>query len=763
MAAPAEVSGPEPRERVDVRPPRRSDPRITQTLVLVLFTVASFVGAGLLFLVQPMAAKMVLPALGGTPAVWNTAMLFFQAMLLAGYGYAHLTTMRLGPRRQALVHAPVLFLPLLVLPFVGPSATPDALFGSMELAVLVLFFAMVGLPFFVVATASPLLQRWLADTDHPAGRDPYFLYAAGNAGSLLALLSYPFVVERVLDTSRQAWLWTGGYALFAALGLACVVVVRRSRRAPAPPAVGERGPAAATAAARPVWRARLGWIACAFIPSSLLLGVTTYLSTDIAAAPLLWVVPLALYLLTYIVAFAGWAPLTLLGRVVPVLVVALLASILLRVQEPVVPIVVLHLGALLAVGLLAHGRVAAARPAPARLTEFYFMLSLGGVLGGVFNALVAPVAFTSLVEYPLVLVLALALGPQVAPAARRLLGVLSPRVLPPVAGFLAVLLGLLLVATRAEVGPLGLAAVVLLAGAVAGALFSAAERVPRVTLAGGLAVLVVVLSSPGAALVAERTFFGVHRVSLDDERHVLSHGTTVHGMESFAAGLAGEPLSYYSRGGPFGDVAAATVAGGADARVAVVGLGTGALAAYGEAGQRYDFYEIDPVVAELARDPELFTYLSRTRADATVVLGDGRLALADAEGDYDLIVLDAFSSDAIPVHLLTREAVELYLDKLAPGGALVFHISNRFLDLEPVLAATARELGLVSLVGTHRVAEGDADHGYATSSQWLVMSSYGADLLALEDTPRWAAAQTTPHVAGWTDAYSNIVSVLRRW
>jgi SAM-dependent methyltransferase len=655
---------------------------------LWLHTTAVFVAAALLFVVEPMVAKMLLPSFGGTPAVWAISLVFFQAVLLAGYAFAHLSFRLLPVRRQALAQLGLLLLPLLLLPIALPGNAAPAAGADPSLWLLWILVLMVGLPFFAVTTASPVLQRWFSETGAAGSRDPYFLYAAGNAGSLIGLLAYPTLIEPTLTLHQQARLWTAGYAIFVVLAGLC------ARRMLAGEGVAATGTVTEAAPAIPK-TTRLRWIALAALPSALMLGATTYLTTDVAAVPLLWVIPLALYLLSFVAAFARRPPLSpsAVSRAAVVSSLAVAASLLLAalvptLQLPIWVLVTVHGANLFFIALLVHGRLAAERPAPERLTEFYLLLSTGGVLGGILAALVAPAVFSSVVEYPLALVLCLvlrpgSLRPPKAGPLRRNADLLLP---------FAVLVGTLFLA-KSTAGPLRL---VPLLAVAAVACFAA--RPLRFAL--GVGALLLITSVPPASLVSDRTFFGVIRVEQDGSKHVLVHGTTVHGVESFARGQRGEPLSYYTRQGPLGQLFRAYE--GRIARVAAVGLGSGALAAYGRPGDSFTFYEIDPAVARIAVDPRYFSFVHDSRASVRIVIGDGRLELQGApDRSYDLIVLDAFSSDSVPVHLLTREAAQLYLRKLRPGGLLAYHVSSRFFDLEPVVGGVGGAPGAPARGANH--------------------------------------------------------------
>lgn len=910
----------------------------------LVFALTLFLSATLLFLVQPMIAKMILPKFGGTPAVWNTCMVFFQAALLAGYGYAHAVPAWLGIRRQVLVHVGLLVLPFVVLPIaVSENYAPPSEAYPIPY-VLALLLLTVGLPFFVVSTSAPLLQKWFANTGHPAAGDPYFLYAASNLGSMVALIGYPALVEPYLRLQSQGWLWTAGYAVLLAATAICAWLVYKTApatllaEAPATETSPTNGSAPSSEAAnesdqplphedtgavrskkRKAKRKqfadataktsrnavtikdrtaatsrtdgfveedrldevtpgrRLYWVALAFVPSSLMLGVTTYLTTDIAAIPLLWVIPLALYLCSFILVFSQSprrVEMALLGSLIelapagqrpkwreaiaggvghkalillmPVAILLLIFMILSKVQPAKITTVFeLHLATLFLVAMVCHGELARDRPAARYLTEFYLWMSLGGVLGGMFNALLAPLVFTQISEYRLALVLACLVLPTLgAPEKGRWTRIMDIG-LPAVLGMLAV--GLVvkrwidalgnLSKTEGEkytfwtpvksfldqlrplpdwesgwylwLGLLGLAA------AVAYIVFTRKERLDRIidvetALALGVLSAAIMIRPPesavewyykalerlpeklgqmlvvsderlmaiitfglpalfcyifverpvrfalcvGAFLLAgtvdadlktntvlhrERSFFGAINVKVARTYdqifnprlmcdHTLTHGTTLHGEQhfysdtevfsAFALGLGScnpletasvdlvgqhmldrrrEALTYYHRRGPIGQVIDELERRGKPA-IAVVGLGTGTLASYGQPGQTFTYYEIDPAVRRIAYNRDWFTYLGDALdrgVNLKVDMGDARLRLGRSQDPpYGLIAVDAFSSDAIPVHLITREALQLYMNKLADDGIVAFHISNRHLNLEPVLVNLAREDGL---------------------------------------------------------------------
>jgi hypothetical protein len=753
------------------------------------------VGATLLFAMQPMVGKMILPLLGGTPAVWSTCMVFFQAALLGGYAYAHASTARLRPSRQALLHLAVLAAPLAVLPL---AVNPRWLRGGEAhpvLDVLTLLSVSVGLPFLVVSATAPLLQQWFTRTGHPAARDPYFLYAASNLGSMLALLGYPTLVEPRLPLQGPGWLtqttlWSAGYGVLAALTALCALALWWKPARAGPPAAEA---ADAPAEPAPGWRRRVHWIALAFVPSSLLLGATTYITTDLAAVPLLWVLPLAIYLLTFILAFGRW-PRVLHRVVVAITLPLVLLVIFLMVAslpERIWVTVLWHFGLLFVLALACHGALALDRPAPRHLTAFYLLISVGGALGGLFNALLAPLVFPSLIEYPLVMVLACVLlraerdGAGLGPGARHaaalvLLVAALALVLYSESATLRVdfsFLARVLEWSSARVGewldpierPLNK---VLLYGPPLGLAWLLRRRPLHLGLALATVLLVAgfVDARNSDQIRQSRSFFGVLRISRDrDEKGYteLRHGTTLHGRQSLEPARRAEPLAYYQRRGPVGQLFAELGRRPGALRMAVIGLGTGTLAAYARPGDRLTFYEIDRLVRDVAFDPRYFTYAADARdrgASLRMELGDARIRL-DAvrrerpEERYDVVLVDAFSSDAIPVHLLTREALRLYFDMLGSRGILALHISNRYLRLEPVVANLAedgRYAGLLQHGDT-----GDVRGGVEAS--WVLLARRPEDFGEMASDSRWTVTPLDPdsRVGTWTDDFHNLLSVFK--
>jgi hypothetical protein len=717
-----------------------------------LYGAALLLAALLLFWIQPLYTRMALPYFGGAPAVWTTASMFFQFALLAGYLYAHVLARSLEFRRQVLAHLALLVLVFFLLP-VGVDETAGATAAEAPIASLLeLLVVGLGLPFFAIAATAPLLQRWFSRTRHADAADPYFLYVASNVGSMIALVGYPLAIEPALGLARQSLVWTAGYVLLALAMAACALGAWRYRETP------RTGDGAAGGAAPDIaWRERLSWLLLALAPSSLMLGVTQHISSEIAAVPLLWLAPLALYVATFINAFARRPPLRLewTVRLQPLLVIALALVWMLNIYFSVFA---LHLLTFLVTALMCHGELARRRPPAARLTEFYLWIALGGALGGAFNALAAPLLFDSIIEYPLAIALACWLRP--APREARAFNWLD-LALPAALGAVFLLL------VHAGVHPLqhSKLVIVLYVEALGVVLYLMHGRPLRF----GLAVAATLLATPylhnvDDVLARHRSFFGVHTVMKDESRHfnVLLHGITVHGAQHLNPALRHEPTTFYHRDGPLGQLFGALGTGGRFRNVALVGLGTGSAVCHREAGRAWTLYEIDPVVVALARDSPWFDFVATCAPDAQVVTGDGRLSLARAQdGAYDLIILDTFSSDAIPIHMVTREAVALYFRKLSERGVLMLHISNEYLDLAPVLTSIATDLGLAAMLPGPRLPVAFDGRFAQLESSWMAIARRPGDLSELASEEGWRSADPSPSVRPWTDDYSNILQALK--
>jgi hypothetical protein len=751
--------------------------------MIILYASTMFLSAALLFVIQPMIGKMVLPLLGGVPAVWNTCMVFFQSVLLLGYAYAHFSTRWFTSRRQVLLHLAMVLCAMALLP-IGIGTASSSLSGSDNPVPWLLGFLSVsaGLPLFVISATAPLLQKWFAEGDHRLAGDPYFLYAASNAGSMLGLLSYPVLIEPHLHLIQQSRFWAGGYYLLAGGMVCCSPLLWRrkqkegkmagepienSDRSPIPEESawtlrsrlsGEGSQCADDPPPRP-WR----WVLLA-----LMLGVTTYLTTDVAPFPLLWVVPLAIYLLTFILVFARrpLLPPLWLGRVLGLCSVVLLVAYIAGSTQPAWLMTPLNLLMFASAALICHGELAKSRPEAGRLTEYYLYMSAGGVLGGLFNALVAPLLFRSLLEYPLVMGLACAVRPTgketFAQEPRPIVG-LRDVTWTAIIGLSTAASILVVQASGLNLGRLnplctfGLPALLTYRHVKKPVRFS-------LGLAAILAASLLFTGILGRPLLTERNFFGTLRVTVDTtgKYHQLVHGDTLHGRQSLDPLRQNEPLSYYCRTGPIGQVVDIFDSSSAPPVVAVVGLGTGSMAAYAEPYQDWTFYEIDPAVERIARSGRYFTFLKNSRARTLKILvGDGRLKLKNAgDHSYGLIVLDAFSSDSIPIHLITREALQLYIRKLADNGMLAFHITNRRLDLEPVLANLASDAGLIGLIRKDfSVSNAERAKG-KERSVWVVMARHKDVIATLNSDPRWHILHPSVRTGVWTDDFSNILSVL---
>ncbi len=747
-----------------------------------LYSLTLFLSAVLLFLVELMIAKMILPLLGGTPAVWNTCMMFFQAILLMGYGYAHLAGTKVTASRQIFIHLAILALASVALPIAVPGQWAPSAEGNPIGAILLLLLISVGPPFFILSATAPLLQRWFARTRHPSAGDPYFLYSASNLGSMLALISYPTWVEPYFPLAGQSRSWTIGYLIVLALTVLCAGAMRMYPSLCRPEGgEPEKGVAAACGADDPglTYRERCRWVLYAFVPSSLMLGVTTFLSTDIAAIPLFWVIPLSLYLLSFIIVFAR-VP-ALVHRVMVLLMpVSIAALVFVNFSDIAIPKWVMfgvHLLTFFLICMVCHGEVARTRPASRHLTEFYLWLSLGGMAGGVFNSLIAPTAFNGVFEYPLVLALAALLLPVEkrksgrdlgkgqlilllcieAPIALVLLAYFWTGNASPVSGSVSRLSGLLHITVNNldAIASYGIPALLCY-----GLVFLRKRFLFGMAIALLLTAIVASKEFKRDIVYRERSFFGVLTVTraTDGTFMNLAHGTTLHGKQWLNPYNRSEPLSYYHRQGPVGQVFAEFGGDEKKTRIAVTGLGTGTIAAYAGPGQEIDFYEIDPAVKRISTDPAFFSFLSDCRADWKVILGDARLTMAKAPPhSYGMIILDAFSSDSIPVHLLTREALEMYVSKLSRDGILLVHITNRYVNLAPVLAKLADECGLAD-----RLRDDDQDYEIGKDgSTWVLLARSEQDFGGLAGNPDWKKIERQGAITVWTDDFSNILSVFK--
>jgi hypothetical protein len=730
-----------------------------------LFGLAVFSGAALVFLVEPMVAKLVLPLLGGSSSVWNTSLAFFQAALLVGYGYAHLLQKLPSVRRQGLVHLAVLILAAAVLTplkITGLLGEPWA--GRPVLWLLTVLTLSIGAPFAALSATAPLVQAWHARVfRHDGAPQPWALYAASNLGSLIALLAYPILVEPGLTLSAQRWGWTLGYGAFIALMAVLVVTIRRQPDPPPliAPTAGQDGAVG--------WSQRLVWVALAAAPSSLMLGVTTYISTDIASAPFLWVAPLALYLLTFIIAFQDrpWIPrgVALILQAVAIVIGAALFS-----HTHILTLLPVHLAAFFFTALVCHQVLVARRPDPAHLTDFYLCMSLGGVVGGVFNAFLAPVIFSTVLEYPLVLVLACLARPWTRERLTVVQGYVTGVSVALMLIAVAILIGLLPTVMNNR-------SIQWLTAIAAGCAFFVRGRTRLFTLlVAGLMTISAVSGSLSNPVHAHRSFFGVVHESLwppevgFGKMRLLMHGTTLHGVQLLDEADHCRPMVYYSPFTPIGEVFRTLQARGRPMTIGTAGLGAGTVATFVRPGDRLTFFEIDPMIVKISGDPATQSFDFTTacaKGPVDYVLGDARLTLQkQPAGKYDLLLIDAFSSDAVPAHLLTVEAVRIYLSKIKPDGVIILHLSNRNLELPRPAAAVAQAAGGYALYRHYLFLDRGPcyypETYYDSEEDALIVARSPRVLEAFKAADRrWVPADARG-VRPWTDDYTNLFSALLR-
>ena len=733
-------------------------------LVLAVYTAAIFVSALLLFSVQPLFAKMVLPRLGGSPAVWSVAMVFFQSLLLAGYAYAHFLTRIKSRAVPAAVHLALLAVAFFTLPLSIASGWGEPPTSGYPLWLLGLFVVSIGLPFFVLAANNPLLQAWFVRTGHPSGGDPYFLYASSNIGSFLALLSYPVLLEPLFTLHMQNLIWTGGYAVLIVLIAACGLLLLRS-----PPSAAIDTLAVGGDAPAPSWLLRARWIFLAAVPSGLLIAVTAHISTDVAAAPLLWVLPLSLYLLTWVLVFQSrpLLPHKWVLMAQPVAIAGVIVLLAVGGEQNLLLTLGGHLLCFFVIAMACHGELARMRPPAKYLTGFYVALSFGGMVGGLFAGLIAPYAFSWVAEYPILLVCAALCRPIGEEKWPRLSRWYWPLLLAIAAALIAPSLG------KGEVSQWLLDQRIYVAGsiAVAGMLLALvlnANRWKLASLAALALLLIRIYPSDEGRVETVRSFFGVHKILVTStgQYHVLMHGTTIHGAEQFRSDgtpMPGrpEPITYYHRDGGIGQaIAAIRERKGAPLRVAVIGLGAGTLTCAAEQGETWKFFEIDQSMVDTARDPRYFTYIQSCEPDLAPVIGDARLTFArEAEGIYDLIIVDAYSSDAIPIHLATKEAMKVYKDRLSPQGAVLMHVSNRHLELSSVVVGIAEANELKSWVYSE---DSGRDSEYIFSTSVVVSARQEADVGKLASSDEWAETEADDSQRIWTDDYCNVLGAVYR-
>src|SRR5262245_17318300 len=732
--------------------------------LVVLFGPTLFLSAFLLFCFEPMVGKMMLPLLGGAASVWITCLLFFQLMLLTGYGYAHVLERYANLRRQIVVHSIMMAAVFMFLP-VHFSVRPDQAASAHPSAWLLWqLIKTVGIPFCVVSTTAPLLQNWLSKTGTASGRDPYFLYAISNAGSLIALLTYPLLIEPRIGVRTQSWTWLAGYGALAVMVLAASVLVWTRNLGthsgiPEPQGI----PGCVPKLCAPTVRKRLFWLAAAFVPSALMMAVTNHILLNLASVPFLWIIPLAVYLITFMVAFGRRLHIShaLISRVAPIVLLLLFPFVAAThgVEAKYMWYLVgAHITILLTGALLCHSALAAGRPVPQHLTEFYFWIALGGALGGAFTAVVAPFVFRTVVEYPL-LVAVIAFFRESRDPDTKIDG--GDLILPAVLGFLVVGASKLLQWASVDVTTdfkttLAVDAIIILIA------FLFRRRAFRFAMTMAVLVMTYRAVLPqfygGTQFIyLARDFFGVKGVKFDvatNSRRLL-HGDTLHGLESLDPELIGHPLSYYDPTGPVGDVMT-MLSDRPDQRIGVVGLGTGSMAGWTAPHRHITFFDIDPQIYDIANN--FFTFLARCGQNCDAVLGDGRLSIEKAPDDtFDLLMLDAFNSDSIPAHLVSREAIRMYLSKLKQNGLLMFHVSNRYMDVEGLISAAVTDASLEALVRY----DDERQNSLKARSHYIVAARNAEALGMLDQDENWLRVEKPQRIHPWTDDYSNMLEIIR--
>jgi spermidine synthase len=736
-----------------------------------LYPATTFLSAALLFTLQPLFAKMLTPLMGGTPSVWNTALVFYQGALLLGYLYAHIIATHLKPRTQLYVHAAVLlfglvFLPIKVSSLVGAPDVSNAVGWTMAALALSL-----GGPIIAISATAPLIQAWRARLGDAV--DPYRLYAASNLGSFMALAAFPFLIEPFIGAKMQSMIWSVGYIILAIALVISIQAVPASSQAPTETAIKKTS-----------WLDRAKWTFFAAPPSALLVAVTTHLTTDVASVPLIWIPPLALFLLTFIIAFSAWGD-RIAESAAPIkfMVIFLLAAVMGAGIDQGMLGLGIHLTAFFLIVLCCHLELALRRPEPARLTEFYLWMSFGGVLGGAAAALLAPIALNTTIEYQIALAVALAVAPWeraqmkwALPAAAIAIGAsLFYQNLYEIATWLEANAPIgkaarvaetpfwfqVLSVWRPEVAASVLCAVLALAAMMA-------QRSALIVAAiGGVALLLPVLDQDsGGIKFRERSFFGVLEINDSGEAptgwRFLSHGTTLHGVMSLDPNRNREPMSYYYRETPIGSLyAEATAAKPTDLHAGVIGMGMGSTTCYAKPGQKWKIFEIDDDVIKAVTNPNLVGFINRCAPDIEIIRGDARLKMADQPNNwFDILLVDAFSSDAIPTHMITKEALSLFMSKMAPDGVLIVHISNRYLDLGAIVSDAANELGFAVMEGNR---DGEASNPNAdTGVRAVVVARNQARLNRYIGQPMWTMVGPSAQSHPWTDDHTDILRALVR-
>lgn len=733
--------------------------------LVFVFTVSIFLSATLLFSVQPMFSKLVLPLLGGSSNVWNTAMVFFQSMLLLGYIYAHLISKYFTLRNQVLIHVTLLFAGLVFLPLSIAQDWVVPTGGTPIFWLLGLFSVSIGVPFFAISANAPLFQSWFSKTDHKQASDPYFLYAASNAGSLLTLCAYPVVIEPNLLLDTQTSSWTVGYAILIACIVLCGVFALLHKVETQKDLSKTASVKASHSALSPkpiALKTALFWVFLAFIPSSLMLGVTSYMTNNIASAPFLWIIPLALYLLTFVIVFAR-KPIVKFNQLQwlfpTVLIVAIFFPIVKSVPHIISILVALSIYFL--VTLYCHSRLVESRPHAEKLTQFYILMSLGGVLGGIFNALVAPMIFNDIYEYLIVLwlagcVMAFDKGGFKTPSKQSLAFITAYLVM----GVCTILASLKMIENSY------LIVLVLVVGFGFLIMKRLKHSADSVLFHCSALIVLVFMSLSSEYVYKERSFYSTIKINTEVKDGVIArgflHGDTIHNYQLLDEAHATVPLAYYAEGNTFDQVVDAIRVQKPTMDIAVIGLGAGAMACFEQPGDNWTYFEIDPAVVKMAKNTSLFSYLDRCSPNADIRIGDARMAIQDlAKGSQDVIIVDAFSSDSIPVHLVTREALAIYRDYLKEDGVIFFHTSNRVMDVSSVVARLADDIGWDKQIISVKSLDSHPFKAFVNSSTGVIIGPKEAMASLTQDKADWHEFEAHELVKLWTDDYSSILGPIR--
>lgn len=738
------------------------------SITLALFSFTLFVSASLMFAVQPMIGKMLLPLIGGTPAGWIVAMAFFQLMLLAGYFFAHVLSLA-KPRKHGLLYIFALLAGLWFLPLHLSDSLNEKLPISIE--ILRLLTMTIAVPFIALSATSSTIQRLFTETGHPSASDPYFLYAASNLGSFAGLFAYPLLAEPLMGISAQTYAWEAGFIILLLLAAGCLMFAHAAQKNTATAQANE---STEKKSAPVTQQQRLMWVLLAFIPSSLLSGVTTHLSTDIFSAPMIWVLPLGAYLMTFVIAFSR-KPLVTLPTITQLhlLVVPLVLGLLITPNLMVRlswPALVFHVFAFSVVALLCHMLLAQKRPENSRkhLTEFYLMMSIGGALGGVLNAFIIPYTLDRLIEYPLLMILSLLINPTIRDKVTKNGKIMVAVSLACVGGYYA-FIKLLAPAVYAQATGIMTPQIIMVDIGIA-LMFVLMSANVRSALAGCFAIFILCeFIMPKNILLMERNFFGVitifeNPIHIEGKKYTaryMYHGTTTHGTQIMEKPYNKTATTYFTEFGPLGN----TFQLYQPKKIAIIGLGVGTMNCYSTPESEMTFIEIDQGVVDVARSHFTFLDDCTGKKPPQIIVGDGRIEMQKLDEKFDMIIIDAFSSDTIPIHLMTTDAIAGYMEKLNDNGIIVMNISNRYFNLAPILARNAAEIGIYSRTRLHHFedVEGNEEvsrkHPYASSSFWMTMAKNRSTLMPLRDMD-WVELESDKTLRPWTDDYTNPMRML---